>query len=174
MSHTYLITGVSGSGKSTLKELLRKRGYQAIDIDDGYADWRKVDTHEVVSYDPQGGEAWLETVDWLLRVDALTNRINRSRDKTLFVVGSAGDLREHLDLFNVVFLLQYSSIEQIKYRIASRTNNPFGKNPGEIENIRSYFKSYQDEMITGGAIAIDCMLPTEQIIKYIEQTIREN
>ncbi len=58
----YHITGVSGTGKSTICSKLKKRGYQAFDIDDGaYAKWVDKETNEGADFP---GEDSVDMHEW--------------------------------------------------------------------------------------------------------------
>ncbi len=43
------ITGIGGSGKSSVKEELKKRGYEAHDVDEGFANFFNIKTNEKVT-----------------------------------------------------------------------------------------------------------------------------
>lgn len=111
-----LETGVPGVGKSSVILRLRGLGYEASDMDD-----------EGWSYFRDDGEyAWRE--------DRLTERLDRPDDGVLFVGGGADNMVRFYDRFDRI-VLRSAPPDVMTERLYSRTNNPFGKRPDELEGI---------------------------------------
>ena len=106
MPGRYLVTGVAGSGKTTLEKELRQRGHITIDIDDGYAQWRRAGTDEVLAYTPDE-EGWHEIAEWVVDTDKLQGFFDTHRHETVLVCGSFARQKEVVGMFDVIFLLEY-------------------------------------------------------------------
>jgi broad-specificity NMP kinase len=107
-----LLTGISAVGKSTLVELLRQRGYAAVDLDDGY-------TTESIGL--SGEVLWLE--------DRVREMLE-GPEEVLFVAGCASNQVKFQDEFDHIVLLSAPS-EVVRQRLATRDTNPFGKTADE-------------------------------------------
>ncbi len=169
----YLITGASGCGKSTAREILSKKGFQTIDIDKGFADWIHKKTGVVKENPSENDPNWLAHYKWRLNAEKLRDRL-RTSSKPLFVCGTTGDIAEYYPWFDKIFLLEYRSSDEIKKRLQERTNNPFGKNPEEVDNVLGWYEWFQENAKHHGAIAIDCILPQEVIVNTILKEIDDD
>ena len=110
MSRRVLVCGMSGTGKSTIAAELLARGHRAVDVDQGY----------VVPTD-DGRQLWDEP-----RIEALLD----APDELLFVLGLEENGVRLLPRFDAVVLLS-APVEVLTERLATRTTNPFGKDPAE-------------------------------------------
>lgn len=169
MANAYLVTGIAGSGKTTIKQALAEDGYATFDVDDGLANWIDRETGTKTAYDPALAPM-TDKYDWIIDPAALTAAL-ASADP-IIICGSAHNLYRYFDHFSSVFLLSYPDEMSIKQRLKSRTNNDYGKAPGEFESILGYWKSYENEYIARNATAIDCMMPLDEVIEIIENTIK--
>lgn len=131
-----LITGMSGTGKSSVIENLRNRGYLAIDTDED--DWC------VPGAD--GALIWNES-----RITAL---LDDERSIPLFVQGTVENQGAFYDRFDHVVLLS-APLDVILQRVASRTNNPYGKTPRERAEIRVYHEVVEPMLRRGCTMELD-------------------
>lgn len=164
----FLVTGVAGSGKSTLGEVFNERGHTTYDIDKGFAQWVNRTTGQPAKYSV--GEPMTTHHDWLVDREKIQRAIKRSVTPIWFF-GSAHNLHECSDLFRKVFLLQYPSAEVLKDRILNRTENDYGKAPGELDAIMGYWHEYEDNFSSIGAIAIDCTRNKYDIYKELKKSV---
>lgn len=164
MGTAYLVTGIAGSGKSTIKSELTDRGYTAYDVDDGMAHWIHRTTGTPVAYDSALVPMTAEH-DWRINKPALDRAL--ASDDIVFICGSAHDLYQYYDTFDAVFLLQYPSADSVKARLASRTNNSYGKDPKELASILGYWKDYEQEYVKRDAEIIDCTTPLNIVVRHI-------
>ena len=169
MPGRYLVTGVAGSGKTTPEKELRQRGHITIDIDDGYAQWRRAGTDEVLAYTPDE-EGWHEIAEWVVDTDKLQGFFDTHRHETVLVCGSFARQKEVVGMFDVIFLLEYPNEAVVRQRIAGRKGG-YGEHPDELARILSYVEPYQERMKQAGAIAIDCTLPVGEIANQIVQRV---
>lgn len=66
MGAVVLVTGVAGTGKSTLKASFSQRGYQTIDIDNGFASWQHNDSRKRVAAPVQQPATRYDKHDWYI------------------------------------------------------------------------------------------------------------
>jgi broad-specificity NMP kinase len=110
-----LITGMSGVGKSTALGGLARRGYTAIDTDDGN---------------------WIHSVDGepVWRAALIDDLLDRPRKVPLIVAGTVVNQAEFYPRFDAVVLFTAPN-DVIFDRLRHRTNNPFGKTARERAQI---------------------------------------
>lgn len=111
-----LITGMSGTGKSTVIKELALQGYKAVDMDE---------------------PGWSETRsdgEWVWREDQTAELLATADAEVLFVGGCASNQIKFYPRFDGIILLS-APVDTIKERLATRTSNPFGKRPEELERI---------------------------------------
>lgn len=106
--YNYLISGLPGTGKTTVCKELQSRGLHAIDADSAFG------------FQDKG--RWLWNEDELLRI------VDDATIESLFICGSASNRDAFINKFDKVFIL-YVDDKTLANRLASRTNNNFGKNP---------------------------------------------
>ena len=107
-----LLTGMSAVGKSTIAERLTELGYKAVDTDVG--------GYSVV--DERGDQHW--------DVDRIRMLLATEDADVLFVVGSDDAQVHFYEDFDHIVLLS-APRDVIVERLATRTNNPFGKTSDE-------------------------------------------
>jgi dephospho-CoA kinase len=110
-----LLTGMSGTGKTTLTEGLVSLGYKAVDLDDAWCERQ-----------PDGRLLWRE--------DAVERLLAQEDSEVLFVAGCEANMQMFLPRFDLVVLLT-APADTVLQRIATRTNNPFGKSAEERERL---------------------------------------
>ncbi len=102
-----LLTGMSGVGKSSVVVELVALGYKAVDTDDGWC--RPL---------PDGRQLWSE--------DAIQALLDTEDTDVLFVAGCEENQVKFHARFDHIVLLS-TPLETLVERLATRTNNPFGK-----------------------------------------------
>jgi dephospho-CoA kinase len=110
-----LLTGMSGVGKSSVVRELVARGYKAVDTDDGWCEDL-----------PDGRQRWRE--------DAVQELLSTEDADILFVAGcEENQVGFHPQFDHIVLLTAPPDV--LLERLATRTNNPFGKSPEELQRI---------------------------------------
>ncbi|HEY8028182.1 MAG TPA: AAA family ATPase [Gaiellaceae bacterium] len=107
-----LLTGMSGTGKSSVVRELVARGYKAVDTDDGWCELQ-----------PDGLQLWRE--------DAIEALLAAEDADVLFVAGCEENQVKFQPRFDCIVLLS-APIETLMDRVATRTNNSYGKSPEEL------------------------------------------
>src|SRR6266487_1639757 len=107
-----LLTGMSGTGKSTVIGELAARGYKAIDADDGWSE-----------RGPDG--------DWVWREERIQLLLSIEDCDVLFLSGCATNQVKFYPQFDHIVLLSAPAAVIID-RLATRTSNPYGKDPDEL------------------------------------------
>jgi shikimate kinase len=106
-----LLTGMSGTGKSSVVRELTARGYKAVDTDDGWCEPL-----------PDGRQQWRE--------DAVERLLDTEDADVLFVAGCEENQVRFHPRFDHIVLLS-APLETLLERLATRTENPYGKAPEE-------------------------------------------
>ena len=147
-----LITGMSGVGKSAVAERLSELGHKAVDIDDGGFTW----------VDERGDQHW--------DVERVRKLIATEDADVLFVIGSDdAQVLFYLDFDHIVLL---STPRQVMLeRLASRTNNPFGKSSGELAKILTDLEEYEPLIRRSATHEIDTSQPLDRVVEEILRAV---
>lgn len=159
-----LITGMSGTGKSTVIGKLAERGHRAVDLDsDAWSAWVPADGN------PTGAKPGH---DWMWKEDAVARLLSEDGSgrgdpgKVLFVSGCAPNMRKFLARFDHVVLLS-APAEVLLERIASRTNNAYGKRPEEAAQVLANLREIEPKLRRIATCTIDAALPVEEVIEQL-------
>jgi len=164
-----LVTGISGAGKSTVCVALQARGYEAHDMDLGYAAWVHRGTGRTWPPDrPPDTDApdWFERYEWRVVAEKVEALAARAQQRMIFLAGMATNGHEVWHLFSRVI---YLSIDEptLRRRVASRTTNDFGKTPNELAAILELHEFAEAQHRRAGATIIDATLPPEQVVDAV-------
>ncbi|MEU6788949.1 AAA family ATPase [Nonomuraea angiospora] len=148
-----LVTGMSGTGKSTALEMLATRGHRAVDTDtDQWSHWVTL---------PDGSP------DWVWRESAISDLLANHREGALFVAGCKSNQGRFYPQFDQVVLLS-APAEIMLARIATRTNNPFGKRPEEREAILRDLANVEPLLRATSTVEIDASAPIDKVVQQLE------
>jgi dephospho-CoA kinase len=140
-----LITGMSGVGKSSLLAELARRGHRTVDTDYG-------DYHETVD----GEQLWRED-----RIAALL-----ADDAPLFVQGTTRNQVVFYPLFDHIVLLS-APAEVLVERLTTRTTNPYGKSPAEIEETLGYLETVEPLLRQAATLEVVTTVPVAQVADIV-------
>lgn len=133
-----LVTGMSGAGKTTLLDELGRRRYVTVDTD--YDGWEL----------PDG--TWDEP-----RMNALLQQ-----HPTLAVSGTVPNQGRFYDRFEHVVLLT-APLEVLLERVSTRTDNPYGRSPGQRAEIAGNLVEVEPLLRRGATCVLDGRDPVERL-----------
>ncbi|MEV1176858.1 AAA family ATPase [Nonomuraea sp. NPDC049784] len=149
-----LVTGMSGTGKSTALEMLAARGHRAVDTDtDQWSHWVTL---------PDGSS------DWVWREPAIRELLANHGEGALFVAGCKSNQGRFYPQFDHVVLLS-APAQILLARIATRTNNPFGKRPEERAAILRDLADVEPLLRATSTVEIDASAPIDKVVQQLEE-----
>ena len=151
-----LLTGMSGTGKSSVIRELAARGFKAIDTDSD--DWSVF-----VDADPPRptGEP-----DWIWREDRIQRLLSDDDAELLFVSGCKTNQSKFYPQFDHVILLS-APAAVIVGRLASRTGNPYGKDPDEVAEVLTFVETVEPLLRRSATLEIDTSAPLEEVVEAV-------
>jgi dephospho-CoA kinase len=138
---------MSGTGKSSVIQALVARGYKAIDTDDGWCEPL-----------PDGRQRWRE--------DAIGQLLDTEDTGVLFVAGCEENQIRFHPRFDLIILLS-APAEVLVERLASRTSNPFGKSPGELERVLDDLRAVEPLLRKAADHEIRTTIPLGDVITEV-------
>jgi shikimate kinase len=154
-----LLTGMSGTGKSTLIGELAARGYKAVDTDsDEWCEWVNVAGDESAGED--GGP------DWVWREERIQRLLSTEDAEVLFVSGCKSNQARFYPQFDEVVLLSAPTDVMVE-RLATRTNNPYGKDPDELALILRQVQTVEPLLRRSASREVDTSAPLDQVLETI-------
>lgn len=155
-----LITGVSGTGKSAVVAALAARGRHAVDLDDpAYSEL--VDAPEGEITGVGGGR------DWVWREDRVRDLLDAEVADVLFASGCSPNQGVFRDRFDFVVLLT-APVTVVAHRLATRTSNDFGKDPGELARSLALQETVEPLLRRSADLVIDTTAPLAEVVAVIE------
>jgi shikimate kinase len=158
-----LLTGMSGTGKSTVVRALAARGYTAVDTDsDAWCEWVTVTTAQPGM--PAGP-------DWIWREDRIERLLATDDGDVLFVSGCKSNQRRFYRQFDHIILLSAPAPVLIE-RLATRTTNPYGKDPAELAQVLGYLETVEPLLRRAATLEVDTRAPVDQVVEAILDHVR--
>jgi dephospho-CoA kinase len=149
-----LITGMSGTGKSTALQVLGSRGHRTVDTDtDRWSHWVTL---------PDGSS------DWVWREQAITDLLAGHNQGSLFVAGCKTNQGQCYPQFDHIVLLS-APAEVLLARIATRTNNPYGKRPEERDAILDHLAVIEPQLRATATVEVDASAPIDKVVQQLEE-----
>ena len=156
---------MSGTGKSTVIQELAARGYKAIDTDyDGLSEVVSVLAGELTGLDP--GQ------DWVWREDRIQDLLSTDDVDVLFLSGCAPNQGKFYPQFDHIILLT-APAHVIVDRLATRTNNPYGKRPEEVARVLSLLQTIELMLRNGAGHEVDTSVPLSQVVATVLRLVGE-
>ena len=168
------VTGNSGAGKSTVCALLQTAGHAAVDADDdGYCAWFDRRTGEVVDDPPDPvPSGWLDRFGWAIVPAEVQRLAAESRDRVVFLCGSAENEPAVRDLLDLIVCL-VTDDETLRSRLKTRMNNAFGQHPEELAAALMWNPRMRPMYERLGAIIIDTSSkPPDKIAQLVLDAAR--
>jgi hypothetical protein len=152
---------------------LQARGYRAPGVDEeGYGEWVDRRTGMIVPFPHHDKHLdfhdWYKRHEWQLsptKIARLRRRADREEVPT-FLCGSASGEAKVLHLFDRVIALIIDE-DTIRYRLANRTDNQFGKTPAELSVVLRLHATFEDTMKKHGALTLDATQPLAEVVDEI-------
>ena len=141
-----LVTGMSGAGKSSLLDELAARGYRTVDTDYG-------DYFQVID----GESLWRED-----RISALLASAPDELPGVLFVQGTTRNQVVFYPRFDHIVLLS-APPEVLAGRLATRTGNPYGKDPAELAETLRYQQTVEPLLRASATLEVVTTVPVAQV-----------
>lgn len=146
-----LITGMSGTGKSSLIASLAALGYKAVDTDDGWCEPQ-----------PDGRQRWRE--------DAIQALLATEDADVLFVAGCEENQVKFHSRFDHIVLLS-APADVLTGRLATRTNNPFGKSPEEFRRFLADLREAEPRLRAIADCEIDTSGPLPEVVRAVLRAV---
>ena len=162
-----LLTGISGTGKSTVTGELAARGYKAVDADgDEFSMW--VDAADVAG---APGSPVEPGRDWVWREDRIQALLSAEDADVLFLSGCAANMGPFLAQFDHVVLLS-APAAVIAERLHTRTNNPYGKGPGEAARVLDLKETVEPLLRRAAGHEIDTSARLDDVVAAVLRLAR--
>lgn len=140
-------------------EALAARGYKAVDADyGGYSELVSVPADEPTGLEP--GQ------DWVWREDRIQELLDGDDAEVLFLSGTSPNQGTFYPQFDHIILLS-APAEVILNRLATRTTNPYGKRPEEVERVLDGIQSVEPLLRQGAGHEIDTSAPLDQVVTRV-------
>jgi len=150
-----LLTGMSGTGKSTLIRELTELGYKAVDADaEGWSHWVEAEGNLTGAND--GG-------DWVWREDRVQHLLATEDAEVLFLSGCAANMRKFFPEFDQIVLLS-APTDVIVERLATRTDNPYGRRPEEVAAVLANVDMVEPRLRRVASHEVDTRAPLEEVV----------
>lgn len=146
-----LLTGMSGVGKSTVVRELVARGHTAVDTDDGWCEPL-----------PDGRQQWREA--------AVRALLDRDDTDLLFLAGCEENQVVFHDRFDHIVLLS-APREVMLERLATRTDNAYGKQPAELRRVLADLESVEPLLRQVATHEISTTAPVDQVVDAVLRVV---
>ncbi len=165
------VTGISGSGKSEVLKELKSRGIEAYGTDeDAVAGFYDRTTDKLLTDRPVKAETrtpeWRAKYVWKMTRSKVEDLAESAKDHPIYLCGVAENENEMWDLFGNVLALAIDE-ETLKQRLADRTDNDFGKQQHELDDILAWQRSTDEAYRKFGHIVVDATRPINEVVDEI-------
>jgi len=168
-----LITGVSGTGKTTACKVLKKMGYEAVDIENIKGMFKMVhkDTNNIFKDYNNANPDHLKNAEWICNVSRLKKKLNSQNENIAFYSGIASNMDDILPLFDK-FIVLYLTSKALNDRLKNREGtNDIGNNQEGRNVVLGWKDWWEEDMKEKGAIIIDANKTPKNIAKEILEKI---
>lgn len=164
----FLVTGLPGTGKSTVNAELKARGYESYDGDEDHlASWYSSKTGLPVEAKIEDcTPAFLRVHSRDISRKTIEKLTAKAQDKPVFLCGDPENEAELHDLFVEIFGLVIDD-EALKHRLATRTNNAWGKLPHELEYSLAFKRKWYDNCARFSYITLDASQSPQVLVDQL-------
>ncbi|OGD83589.1 hypothetical protein A2572_04805 [Candidatus Collierbacteria bacterium RIFOXYD1_FULL_40_9] len=166
---SYLITGVSGSGKSTVCKELKKRNFEAHDVEDidGLFEMYHKGTNKIFEEYDNANPEHIKGAEWNCDIDKLKKLIVAQKSEIAFYCGIASNMNEVVGLFDKFFVLKSSKVS-LNNRLKNREGtDDIGNNQKGRDVVLGWKDWWEEEMQKQGGILIEANDSSENITNDI-------
>ena len=156
-----LLTGMSGTGKSAVIRELAARGFKAIDTDSD--EWSTF-----VDADPPRPTG---DPDWVWREDRIQRLLSEEDADVLFISGCKTNQSKFYPQLDHIILLSAPAAALVE-RLATRTSNPYGKDPDELAEILTFVETVEPLLRRSATLEIDTSAPLDDVVEAIIAHVR--
>lgn len=163
----FLITGYPGTGKSSVAKELQKRGRAAYDTEAmrGYMHAVSITTGRRIPIPNPVPSGWFNDTGACIW-DAVKLPQLLAQPKTVFVCALADNQEAFYHLFDAIFLLVLDQTI-MRHRLVLRTTCAYGKDDGELSDIFTYHRQFEQSLLAQGALPIDTDKPLPEVVNDI-------
>lgn len=165
------ITGIEGSGKTTVCKELKRRGYEAYDIDEDKIAAiynTKTDQFDLYPRDPSERTLeWRSNHQWRIKDECIKEIAREAYHKDIYLCGTAQNEEAYVGQFKMIIALS-CSLQTIIHRLESRKgHNTYGKSLVEQQAVKVKYRDTVSYYKKLGAITIN----SEQTITSLADQI---
>ncbi len=134
---------------------LAELGYKAVDADsEGWSHWVDVEGN------PTGAN---EGRDWIWREDRIQHLLATDAAEVLFLSGCAENMSKFFPEFDQIVLLS-APTDVLVERLATRTDNPYGKRPQEVAAVLANVDAIEPRLRRVANHEVDTRVPLRQVV----------
>ena len=169
----YLITGLPGSGKSTVCDELKSRGYKAYDGDyDHLAHWFDQNGNIATRGTEERTPEFIQTHTRAIPKKTIEAFAQKATKADIFICNDPENEDELAPYFVQIFAMILDE-DTRQNRVASRTNNSWGKTPHERARDLAIRPIAERRYKQANYTHLDASLPTSEIVDVILEHISE-
>lgn len=164
-----LLAGGPGTGKSTVTAAMRARRLHAVDLDYGYARWETPEGRPI-AFPADPDLAWLTSHHWQWIDERLDEVVADCRHRTGLLCGTAFNMFDRLDRFDLVLLLRLDEATMERRLRDPQRDNVFGKAGPTVAWSRRWRRTVETELLGRGARPIDAQGPVDHVVADVLAT----
>lgn len=104
--------------------------------------------------------------EWIWNEPRIQETLSTEDAEVLFLSGTARNMGKFLSQFDHVILLS-APAEVMAHRLTTRTNNPYGSRPGEVEKSLHYKETVEPVLRDIASVEIDTCPPLEDVVAAV-------
>lgn len=117
-----------------------------------------------------GGAVW-ESHDWVWREVRVRQLLSADDAGVLIVSGTASNQGKFHPQFDQIILLS-APAAVLRERLASRTSNDYGKDPGELARVLQHLETVEPLLRRAATLEVDTDAPLDQVLETVLSAVR--